>query len=59
MRRRRKALEKTLEARPDLLDGVGLDPPEEALLSDLKQRGAKARLKRGTGSRIIRAPVLV
>ena len=39
--RRRKAMEKTLEARPDLLDGVGLDPPEEALLSDLKRPGRK------------------
>ena len=39
--RRRKALEKTLETRPDLLGRARLDPEEEAILSELRQRGRK------------------
>lgn len=35
--RRRKAIENTLKARPDLLDRVRLDSPEEALMEDLKR----------------------
>ncbi|HSE48471.1 MAG TPA: tRNA (guanosine(37)-N1)-methyltransferase TrmD [Terriglobales bacterium] len=42
--RRRRALEKTLRNRPDLLTGVALSKEDEDLLADLRAAGRKAAL---------------